>query len=184
MKQFSDNELIRAYLHGNVQALNELFNRHYNAIRFQIYALVSDSFIGDDITQDAFLLAIIKIKDGKYIEDGKFIGWLSIVARNVCFDYFKKKRYDLVELEKFHQIPDISDTAIKVCNIDRDVILDKALKTIPSEQAEVLMLDYGAGLPGDQIATICQCSHNTMRGRKRYALNNIKKLLDKASISI
>lgn len=185
----SDHELIAQYQKGNNFALERLIARHKDRVFTAILFKVKDEYLAEDIFQDCFIKAIDTIRSGKYNDEGKFLSWVMRIAHNMCIDYFRKiKRTPSV----IHNSED-SDlfSFIKTEDIPHethwDIVKDENnLKTIiellPEDQKEVLMLRHYFDFSFKEIAEYTNVSINTSLGRMRYALINLRKLLEKQQL--
>lgn len=186
----SDEELIKQYINGNEACLKMLINRHKSKIFTSIYLTVKDKTLAEDIFQETFFKIINTLKKGKYHEEGKFLQWTMRIARNLVIDYFRKTS----------KMPFVSDTegfdifsVIKIAEENReDEIIkeqthDKVrqlIQELPEEQKEVLILRHYANMSFKDIADLTNVSINTALGRMRYALTNLRKLIEKYQISL
>ena len=181
----NDAELIAAFRQRNDEyALTELINRYKDKVYTAIFMLVKDKYTAEDIFQDAFLKMINTIKEGRYSEQGKFLPWAMRVAHNLCMDHFRKVRHNVsVVLPDGTDISDILPASADWASdaIERREVHDSVRKLIgllPDEQQEVLVLRIYADLSFKQIAKLTGVSINTALGRMRYALINLRKMIE------
>lgn len=185
----SDQELVKLYLSGNEKALEVLINRHQDKMFTAIYMLVRDRALAEDILQDAFFKIISTLKGGKYNEEGKFIQWAMRIARNLVIDHFRKAKkmptvtdsegndvFSYINIKADNQ----EDTMIKS---EKDQKIRRLIEELPNEQREVLVLRHYAEMSFKEIAALTGVSINTALGRMRYALNNLRKLIEKHNIA-
>ena len=185
----SDQELVKLYLSGNEKALEMLINRHQDKMFTSIYMLVRDRALAEDILQDAFFKIISTLKGGKYNEEGKFIQWAMRIARNLVIDHFRKAKkmptvtdsegndvFSYINVKEDNQ----EDLLIKS---EKDQKIRRLIEELPNEQREVLVLRHYAELSFKEIAALTGVSINTALGRMRYALNNLRKLIEKHNIA-
>jgi len=186
----SDEELIKKYLNGDESSLRMLINRHKSKIYTSIYLMVKDKALAEDIFQETFFKIINTFKKGKYQEEGKFLQWAMRIARNLVIDYFRKtnKMPTVTDHEGFDifsliQIADENreDEIIKEQSYEK---IRHLIQHLPKEQKEVLILRHYAELSFKDIASLTDVSINTALGRMRYALTNLRKLIDKHQISL
>lgn len=186
----SDDELIQQYVLGNEMCLKMLINRHKSRIFTSIYLLVKDQYLAEDIFQDTFVKVINTLKKGNYQEEGKFLPWVMRIARNLVIDHFRK----------VNKLPVISDSegndifsylCIADENREDEIIREQShsrvrqlIQQLPEEQKEVLILRHYANLSFKEIAELTGVSINTALGRMRYALTNMRKLIEKYQISL
>lgn len=185
-----DSELIVVYLSGNESALSCLVNRHKNRLFNFIYSKVLDRDISDDIFQDTFIKVIKTLKKGLYNEEGKFLPWIMRIAHNLVIDHFRKnKRIPLFnnnyDFDIFQFIYDKSLNAEKSIINDQIVSdLQKIILELPDDQKEVLMMRFYRDMSFKEIAESTGVSINTALGRMRYALINLRKVIQTNNISL
>ncbi len=181
----SDSELIRAFLEGREEALEPLIKKHQQRIFSYIYVRIQDGDLANDIFQDTFVKVINTLKRGKYNEEGKFLQWTMRIAHNLVIDHFRKeKRMPTVrpsgDYDIFNWIKDPSLNVESVMikeQIEGDLV--SLIEELPQEQKEVLKLRYYSGLSFKDISDQTDVSINTALGRMRYALINLRKLMEK-----
>lgn len=183
--QVSDAALLSAYIHGEDKAFETLVKRSKSKVYTSIYLIVKDRYIAEDLMQETYIKAIDVIKSGRYNEEGKFLPWVVRIGHNLAIDYFRKdKRYPTIVLEDGSKLfnsfefaeessEDIQLKADKISNV-RELI-----KKLPDEQREVLVMRHYEELSFQEIADQTGVSINTALGRMRYALINLRKMLEK-----
>ncbi|EID72869.1 RNA polymerase sigma factor [Imtechella halotolerans] len=183
-----DADLVKSYVQGDEQALAELINRHSAKVYNFIYSKVLDKDASEDIFQDTFIKVIKTLKRGCYNEEGKFLPWVMRIAHNLVIDYFRRNnrmpKYD--GKEDFNIFSIIGDTALNVENqmikdqVETDVT--KLLEELPDDQREVLEMRIYRDMSFKEISEVTGVSINTALGRMRYALINLRKLINKHQI--
>lgn len=184
-QQISDQDLILHYIAGNDACMEMLVKRYKTNVYTAIYLVVHDTYIAEDIFQETFIKVIRTFKSGKYEESGKFKPWLMRIARNLAIDYYRKTKKmpkltshdgeDIFEMLNFHE-KSVEDV---ISQNDRDYVLRNLIKELPDEQKEVLILRHYGDLSFKEISDLTGVSINTALGRMRYALINLRKLVDK-----
>ncbi|GAA4844892.1 RNA polymerase sigma factor [Algivirga pacifica] len=191
MKKYSvsDCDLIRQYIKGNEAAFETLVNRHKNKLYTTILVIVKDQYVAEDILQDTFIKAINTIKSGRYNEEGKFLPWISRIAHNMAIDHFRKqKRYPTIIMEDgtnvFNTL-EFSEDSIEELKIKNEThsTVRELIKRLPDSQREVLMMRHYMQMSFQEIAEATDVSINTALGRMRYALINMRKMMDQSSDS-
>lgn len=182
LSNYSDAELIHAYLHDQDYALEVLINRYKDKIYTSVYMLVKDKYLAEDIFQDAFLKMIKTIKEGRYSEQGKFLPWAIRVAHNLCMDHFRRSRQQIpVTLPDGQEITGLLPaTEMPGEGMEKRQVHDsirKLVEDLPEEQREVVVLRIYADLSFKEIADLTGVSINTALGRMRYALINLRKYM-------
>ena len=185
----SDQVLIRQYLDGKESAFEQLLNRHKDRVFSYIMFTIRDETLANDIFQETFMKAIRTLKKGGYNEEGKFLPWINRIAHNLIIDHFRRqKKYPTTnggpEFDIFDIIPDESRT------IEEDTIKDQILSDVkklihelPQDQKEVLMMRMYFDMSFKEIAERTNVSINTALGRMRYALINLRKMVDKNKLT-
>ena len=185
----SDQELVTLYLSGQEKALAMLVNRHKDKMFTSIYMLVRERSISEDILQDAFVKIVSTLKSGKYNEEGKFIQWAMRIARNLVIDHFRKaKKMPTVndsegnDVFSYINVQEENQEEFVIRN-EREQKVRRLVEELPPEQREVLVLRHYAELSFKEIADLTNVSINTALGRMRYALNNLRKLIEEHNIA-
>jgi RNA polymerase sigma-70 factor, ECF subfamily len=186
--QAPDALLVRQYIDGNESALSSLINRHQSKIYGFIYSKVQDRDASDDIFQDTFIKVIKTLKTNSYNEEGKFLPWVMRIAHNLIVDTFRKnKKMPMYrETEEFSIFSIMTDSSP---NIESQIIseqiegdLIKLIHELPDDQKEVLEMRIYQDLSFKEIADITGVSINTALGRMRYALMNLRRVIEKNNI--
>ncbi len=184
----SDQELVRQYIEGDQLSLEFLIKRHQRKIFSYIVLIVKDKHLAEDIFQDTFIKVINTLRVGAYNEEGKFLPWVMRIAHNLVIDFFRKsKRMPVVENSEEYDIFEtlrIFDETIEdkmiVEQIHQDV--KKLIELLPEEQKEVLKMRHYSDMSFKEIADLTNVSINTALGRMRYALINLRKLVEEKSV--
>lgn len=187
-EQTTDALLVKNYVAGDEAALSILITRHQSKIYGFIYSKISDRDLTDDIFQDTFVKVIKTLKSNSYNEQGKFLPWVMRIAHNLIIDHFRrnKKMPYLRETEEFSIFSIMSDQSLTIENqiisdqVDMD--LKKIIQQLPEDQKEVLLMRMYQDLSFKEISELTGVSINTALGRMRYAILNLRKVIDKHKI--
>lgn len=186
--QIPDALLVKNYVAGDENALASLIKRHQSKIYGFIYSKVGDRDVSEDIFQDTFIKVIKTLKSNSYNEEGKFLPWVMRIAHNLIVDYFRKnKRMPMFrETEEFSIFSIMTDSNP---NIEAQMItsqvendLQKLIDELPNDQKEVLVMRMYQDLSFKEISELTGVSINTALGRMRYALLNLRKVIEKHQI--
>jgi RNA polymerase sigma factor (sigma-70 family) len=186
----SDQDLIHLYIAGDESGLVELIRRYQSKIYTSIYLLVKDEALAEDIFQDTFIKVINTLKAGKYNEEGKFLPWVARIAHNLVIDHFRReKRTPLVsggdDFDIFEVLGHYDESAEdRLVREQTYKDLKSLIYLLPEEQKEVLIMRHFGDLSFKEIADITQVSINTALGRMRYALNNLRKMMQNKELSL
>ncbi|WP_299017236.1 sigma-70 family RNA polymerase sigma factor [uncultured Polaribacter sp.] len=183
-----DSLLVSEYIKGKEASLAVLINRHQQRLFSFIYSKVQDKNITEDIFQDTFIKVIRTLKKGSYNEEGKFLPWVMRIAHNLVIDYFRKnnrmpKFRNTDEFDIFSVLGDGNLNAEK--QIIQEQIYDdvrELVNELPEEQKEVLVMRMYKDMSFKEISENTGVSINTALGRMRYALINMRKLIEKHNI--
>ncbi len=183
-----DALLVKKYVDGDENALNVLINRHQSKIFGFIHSKISDRDISNDIFQDTFIKVIRTLKSKSYNEEGKFLPWVMRIAHNLIIDHFRrsKKMPMFRETEEFSIFSIMSDNSLTIENkiIQEQVEIDlrKLIDELPADQKEVLIMRMYQDMSFKEISELTGVSINTALGRMRYALMNMRKVINKHQI--
>ncbi len=186
--QLPDALLVKNYMTGDENALVVLINRHQSKIYGFIYSKIDDRDLADDIFQDTFLKVIKTLKSNSYNEEGKFLPWVMRISHNLVMDYYRKnqKMPMLRDTDEFSIFSVLHETSPNIEGrmitdlIEKD--LQKIIKELPDDQREVLTMRIYQDYSYNEIAELTGVSINTALGRMRYAIANLRKLVEKNKI--
>ncbi len=186
--QIDDSILVSNYIAGDEKSLEALINRHNQRISSFIYSKVLDRDITEDIFQDTFIKVIKTLKKGSYNEEGKFLPWVMRIAHNLIIDHFRKNK----RMPKFEGSDDFNIFSVikdDKLNAEKQLIKDQIdsdltllIEELPDDQREVLMMRIYKDMSFKEISENTGVSINTALGRMRYALINLRKIVEKNNI--
>ncbi|MFD0933119.1 RNA polymerase sigma factor [Psychroflexus salinarum] len=184
----SEAFLVKQYIAGDEKSLSILINRHQQKIFGFIFSKVYDKDLAEDIFQDTFIKVIRTLKRGKYNEEGKFLPWVMRIAHNLVIDHFRKSN----RMPKFEGKGDFDILDFMTdgdMNAERQIIKDQIdtdlhelIKELPQDQLEVLEMRIFKEMSFKEIALKTDVSINTALGRMRYALINLRKIIEKHQV--
>tara|TARA_B100000809_G_scaffold233248_1_gene249827 strand:- start:1148 stop:1735 length:588 start_codon:yes stop_codon:yes gene_type:complete len=187
-KKESDSSLIKRYMDGNEHSLGILIKRHQQRLYSFIYSKIQDRDITEDVFQDTFIKVIKTFKKGNYNEEGKFLPWVMRISHNLIIDYFRKSNRmpTFKNTDEFDIFSVLSDGNL---NAEKKIIQEQIysdvrdlVKELPEEQKEVLVMRMYKDMSFREISENTGVSINTALGRMRYALINMRKLIEKHKI--
>jgi len=186
--QTPDALLLHNYVSGDESALQILIDRHQSKIYGFIYSKIPDRSVCDDIFQDTFIKVIKTLRTKGYNEEGKFLPWVMRISSNLVIDYFRnnKKMPFQRETDEYSVFNFMTDSALSIENqlIESQVVTDirKIVEQLPEDQREVIKMRFYEDLSFKEISEITGVSINTALGRMRYAVINLRKIIEKNSI--
>lgn len=189
--RLTDQELVTRFVKGEKECMEALIKRHKKNVYTYILISVKNTEIADDLFQETFIKVINSLRNGKYVDKGKFLSWVIRIAHNLTIDYFRKEKnlntcsndageIDLFNSNKFSD-ENIEDKIVGE-QIENDV--KKIINYLPEEQKQVVLLRHYGDLSFKEIAEQTNVSINTALGRMRYALINLRKLVDEHNINL
>lgn len=184
----TDSSLIKDYINGNEACLAILIKRHQQRLYSFIYSKIKDRDLTEDIFQDTFIKVIKTLKKGNYNEEGKFLPWVMRISHNLIIDYFRKSN----RMPKFNNTDEFNIFSVlgdESLNAEKQLIQDQIyddikeiVNELPEEQKEVLIMRMYKDMSFKEISENTGVSINTALGRMRYALINMRKLIEKNKI--
>lgn len=184
----TDAFLVKKYIHGDESSLSTLITRHQQRVYSFIYSKVFDKDVAEDIFQDTFIKVIRTLKKGRYNEEGKFLPWVMRIAHNLVIDHFRKNK----RMPKFESSGDFNIFSVlgdSELNIEKQIIKDQIeadlqelIKELPADQLEVLVMRIYKDMSFKEISENTGVSINTALGRMRYALINLRKVIEKHNL--
>ena len=186
----TDQQLIQLFVDGDHYAFEALINRHKDRIFTSIYLLVKDKYLAEDIFQDLFIKIIETLRSGKYKDENKFLYWAMRISHNLCVDHFRKiKGKPVIKTNDGHDIFNVFHFADSNAedNLMKTQTKERVMKLVcqlPDDQREIIILRHFADLKFKEISKILNCSVNTVLGRMRYALLNLRKIIEEKQIAL
>jgi RNA polymerase sigma-70 factor (ECF subfamily) len=178
------------YQGGKEEAFEELLSRYKGRIYAKIMTYVRDREEAKNIFQDTFVRAVMALKEGNYNEEGKFGAWIMRIANNLCIDYFRnRKKMPMVRGTEEYDIFDFihsKDKNVEEANVRAQVLRDakNLLEYLPKDQKEMVMMRLYYDMSFKEISETLDISINTALGRMRYALINLRKIIQKHGIAV
>ncbi|MFM6947295.1 MAG: sigma-70 family RNA polymerase sigma factor [Flavobacteriales bacterium] len=194
LSQQSDSQLVKSYISGQETAFEVLLNRHQEAIFKFIYHKLKDTDLANDIFQETFVKVIQKLKVGAYQEEGKFLPWVLRIAHNLVIDHFRRQRKHRLISERnslsddynvFHRIASEDANFVQKASFEElKEQLHVLLTHLPDAQKEMIYMRLFQDRAFKEIAESEGISINTALGRMRYAVLNLRKLIETHELSM
>lgn len=192
IKTMTDESLVNLFANGNNQAFDILLNRHKSRVFTYILMVVRNRDLAEDVFQEAFMKAIVTIKQGRYVDNGKFYSWVTRIAHNLIIDLYRRERNEnTVSNEEFGDVDlfnnaKLSDENVEDVMVRNQVFSDvrNMMSHLPENQRDVVRLRYYEDKSFKEIADLTGVSINTALGRMRYAVLNMRKMAVDKDISL
>lgn len=188
-QNLSDYELIKEFISGNKAAIEHLIKRHKRKLYSYIYINVKDRDLAEDIFQDTFIKVIKSLKEGKYNDEGKFISWTIRIAHNLIIDFYRKEKHLPTISNDNYELDIFNNSKFSEKNREQEIIREqiiddvrKLIEKLPEDQKEVVILRHYVGMSFKEISDHTNVSINTALGRMRYALLNLRKMIEEKNL--
>ncbi|MDO8951329.1 MAG: sigma-70 family RNA polymerase sigma factor [Draconibacterium sp.] len=185
----NDNELVQRFIAGDQNSLEILIQRHKGRVFSYILLIVKKQELAEDIFQETFIKVIRSLKKGKYTENGKFVSWVLRISHNLIIDHFRKEKLkgtvsnDSLDIDIFNS-QKFSEDTIEDQMINTQILSEvkDLIQELPEDQQQVIIMRHYLDLSFKEIAEQTDVSINTALGRMRYALINLRKLVEKKNL--
>jgi RNA polymerase sigma-70 factor, ECF subfamily len=186
----SDEALIQTFCSSKSEwVLEQLYTRYRRYMYALAYSIIGDSYLAEDVVQDAFLTLWRKAST-YHEQEGSVKSWLQAIVRNRAIDKVRslaqRERQcipleDMNELNSSHLAPEVWE---QVWEADQATVIRNALAQLPTEQSLAIELNYFYGYTHVEIAKQQQIPLGTVKGRVRLGLQKIKLLLQDYNLNV
>lgn len=183
IKVMTDEELVITYAAGNNAAFDSLLSRHKQSVFNYIYFIVRNRELAEDIFQETFVKAIVTIKQGRYVDNGKFRAWINRIAHNLIIDNYRQEKGENTVSNDEYEVdllnnPAVCDDTVEDRIVKEQILSDvrNLIRFLPDNQREVLEMRYYQDMSFKEISDVTGVSINTALGRMRYAILNLRRL--------
>jgi len=191
-KEMTDEQLALLYADGNNKAFDELLSRVQEKLFTYIICMVKDEELANDLFQETFIKAIMKLRNHRYQDSGKFLFWMTRIAHNVIIDYYRDvKGMHIVETSKGNDLQNLKVASVMENDRERSMVNEQVLSDVkrlmnalPEAQREVVFMRYFQEMSFKEIAETTGVSINTSLGRMRYALINLRRLSRQHNVNL
>ena len=167
----SDTALIAEFISGKSNSFSILLDRYQKRVYGFIYSKVHDPELADDIFQDTFIKVVKNLRLRKYKDEGRFLSWVIRIAHNLIMDHYRKYK----RLPKY-------ESKIENFDVLNHADLSLLIEELPDNQREVLRMRLFQGMSFKEIGDHTGVSINTALGRMRYAVINLRKMIEERNL--
>ena len=185
----SDEQLVKNYAMGDNTAFDILLSRYQQKLYSYILFLVHDAEVANDLFQETFVKAIMRIRQGRYVESGKFSAWLTRIAHNLVIDKYRQDKNSNVISNDASDADLFNDAALSDITVEMKMITEQSLSDVgrllgelPENQREVIYMRFYQDMSFKEIADTTGVSINTALGRMRCGLINLRKIVSERGI--
>lgn len=187
----SDYELVTEFVNGKQSSLETIINRHKDRVYTYILLMVKNEALAEDIFQDTFVKVINSLKRKKYQDNGKFLSWVLRIAHNLVIDHFRKeKQLKLISNDNYENdilnVQYLSDKNVEQLIVNEQILakVKRLIHYLSPEQKEVIIMRLYFSMSFKEIAEQTNVSINTALGRMRYAIMNLRRLIEEKQIEL
>ena len=192
LNEMTDEQLALSYIDGNNRAFDLLLSRTQSKLFTYIMFVVRDQDVANDIFQETFVKVIVKLKQRKYTNSGKFSAWLVRIAHNVIMDWYREQKSEkIVEPTEDNDLSNLGGNELLDLNVENHFVneqvladVKKMMNMLPPSQREVVFMRFYQEMSFKEIAEATNVSINTALGRMRYAILNLRRMAKEHSMAL
>ena len=192
LNEMTDEQLALSYIDGNNRAFDLLLSRTQSKLFTYIMFVVRDQDVANDIFQETFVKVIVKLKQRKYTNSGKFSAWLVRIAHNVIMDWYREQKSEkIVEPTEDNDLSNLGGNELLDLNVENHFVneqvladVKKMMNMLPPPQREVVFMRFYQEMSFKEIAEATNVSINTALGRMRYAILNLRRMAKQHSMAL
>ncbi len=171
-------EIVRMVRQNDNNSRRALFEAYYKRTFAVAFNILRRRENAEDITQEAFIKAFQNLRQLQ--DEAKFGAWLSAIASNLARNYLKREKKifltdELPEISTGPNPEDTEETVIRSLEVER---VRKAIRTLPPEQYQVVVLQYYYDLKVEEIASLLQIRAGTVKSRLFRARQKLAGVLE------
>lgn len=190
VKALTDDELVALYAEGNNEAFDTLLNKYQSRLFSYIYYVVRNEDVANDLFQETFLKALVRIQKGQYRSNGKFNAWITRIAHNLIMDHFRSKEQENLVSNGEADYDIFNSTLLSEHTVEDQMLIAQSLtdaknimSCLPPSQSEVVRMRFYENMSFKEIADKLGISINTALGRMRYAVINMRSMAQERNMS-
>lgn len=190
VKVLTDDELVGLYAEGNNEAFDTLLNKYQSRLFSYIYYVVRNEDVANDLFQETFLKALVRIQKGQYRSNGKFNAWITRIAHNLIMDHFRSKEQENLVSNGEADYDIFNSTLLSEHTVEDQMLITQSLtdaknimSCLPPSQSEVVRMRFYENMSFKEIADKLGISINTALGRMRYAVINMRSMAQERNMS-
>ena len=187
----SDYELVMEFVNGRQSAIEVLIRRHQKRVYSYILLLVKKQDVAEDIFQETFIKVIKSLKEGRYVDTNRFSSWVMRIAHNLIIDHFRREKQAKMISKDAYEVDILNHPKYSDKTVEEEIVFEQILTDVralvdqlPADQREVVLLRHYADLSFKEIAEQTNVSINTALGRMRYAIINMRKIMEENKMTL
>jgi RNA polymerase sigma-70 factor (ECF subfamily) len=168
LRSINTAEIVERVLKGDAEAFNLLVRQWQKPLYNFICRLVGDREEAMDLCQESFMKAYRELPTLK--DRDRFSSWLYRIAHNACYTRLRKDMGRVyVEIDPSHRPTEMG--------VECQLSVEKALKHLPDEQREAVILKVFHELKFEEIAEIQGAPVSTVKSRLYLAFEKLRSIL-------
>lgn len=172
-------ELISLCKRKDQRAQFEIYNRYSKAMYNVALRIVKDEHYAEDVMQEGFLRAFLKVDD--YKQEVAFGAWLKKIIVNYSIDFYKKNsRFPQEDFDrvvyKLEEEPEHPNESISFTNLKANQVLD-TIGSLKESYRMILTLFFIEGYDQEEITEILGINYGNCRTLLSRAKENLRKKL-------
>lgn len=176
----TEDRLLALARRGDREAIAEIYGRYFEAIYQFIRMRVEDEALAEDLAGEVFLKLIAALR-GSNAPWHSLRGWLFRVARNVLYDHYgREKQLTTTALDEWIPAQADSDPEASFAASADSQQVRQALRALPADQQEVLILRFGQMLSLEDTAAVMGRSISAIKSLQFRAASNLRVALTAA----
>jgi len=182
-QDLDSEDLLGLVVIGRTEALEEIYDRYSRPVYSLVLGLLREPAIAEEVTQEVFLRVWLRSSSFKPLS-GKAKTWILSIAHHRAIDRLRQQRHRQKEspLEDFlegewqmgTEAGAVEQTAILH---EESVKIQEAMKKLPEEQRQVLMLGYFRGFTQAEISKGLNVPLGTVKTRMRLGIQKLRQSL-------
>lgn len=169
----SDEQLMMAVQKDQLDKLNELFDRYQKRLYNYFLKSTLDVEESSDLTQNVFI-RVMKYRKS-YKPGSNFELWVFQIARNQLKDHFRKLKIHNDRFNSVDVLPEVTDETDEVQR-EREERLVRAMKKLPGDKRELLVLSKFQGMKYEQIAELRCSSVSAVKVQVHRTIKQLREL--------
>lgn len=159
---------------GKLNFMELLFMRYQKQLYNYFLKCTLDQEDSRDLTQNVFI-RVMKYRNS-FREDRGFRVWLFQIARNLVKDHYRKSGIYRNQFSPVDQMPEPAGEEIDGEQLEREEKLHKALRLLPPDKRELLVMGKFQGLKYDEIARIRDMSVGAVKVQIHRTIAELRRI--------
>ena len=173
--EISDEQLVKDYVQGDLQAFETLYARYVRIVYKRVRYVVADTDV-EDVTQEVFIAALRSL--GTFRGEARFSTWLRTLTNHKVAEYYRKRsrKKETMQIDLIHAEKQGDHTSASLW--EERIALRRALLTLPEQYREVILLRFAEGLQFSTIASVLKQNPEATKSLFRRAMSALRNTLD------